>query len=344
MLLKSKSLSYHFSQKSLNLPTFFNLSTYLNERHWHQLEFDFLADFSELNFQFDLAAAEQLEFKDSLAQLVARFCPQTMPLTFCIDDNNWPRVLQQAADVFQLNDTQWFEKIDHLVWILKPALLNNGQNIRIFHSLSQLEKHFSSTNRLGGNHVLQQYISHPHLLKGPTLGHKYSLRLFVVLTNYDGAFLFPKGYLNVALKPYQADDFSSLSWHLTNEHLKEDVLNVIQIPTQQITLFKPFYIQIKSIVTEVIAGLRQLHSHAFQLETQKHLAIFGFDFLVDAHEKVWLLEANHGPCFPITSEHPLYSTLYHEFWQAFITSFVEPIASNQPPPTIAYSLFESIMP
>jgi hypothetical protein len=338
--LRSKPFSYHFSQKSLNSPTYFNLSTYLKEQHWRQSALAFLADFNESNFQFDLAAAQQLEFKDLLAQLVARFCPERMPLTFCIQDSNWPVVLQQAADAFHREEG--LQKKDHPIWILKPALLNNGQHIKIFQCLSQLEEHFMSSNRLGGNHVLQQYLSHPHLLKGPVLGHKYSLRLFVVLTNYAGAYLFPKGYFNVALKPYLGDDFSSLSWHLTNEHLKEEVLNVVQIPTQQIALFKPFYTQIKTILTEVIGGLHQLHPKAFLCDKKRHLAIFGFDFMVDANEKVWLLEANHGPCFPTTSDHPLYSSLYYEFWQAFILSFVLPIAKKQPLKTIVYHLFESI--
>ncbi len=43
--------------------------------------------------------------------------------------------------------------------------------------------------------------------------------MFVVMTNYAGAFLYPEGYLNVAQNPYQQDDYSDLRSHLTNEHL-----------------------------------------------------------------------------------------------------------------------------
>ncbi len=54
---------------------------------------------------------------------------------------------------------------------------------------------------------------------------------------------------------------------------------------------------------------------------QRTLAIFGYDFLVDHDMHVWLLEANHGPCFPIDESHPLQKYVYHDFWQTFISSF-----------------------
>ncbi|MBA2650510.1 MAG: tubulin-tyrosine ligase [Legionella sp.] len=319
-------------------PTYANLAHYLMKQTWSRTRFEFLANFSETNFQFDFAAAEQLEFKDLLAQLVQKYCPHTVPRTYCINETNWPSLLNQVADAqYPTSD-----KIGDLVWILKPAQLNNGHHIKIFESLSQIEAHFLSPNRLGGDHVLQEYITHPHLLKGPKEGHKYSIRMFLILTNYAGAYLYPHGYFNVALQPYAHKDFTQLNAHLTNEHLSDEQVNVIQIPTQQIVVFKTFYTQIKYILDAVIMGLNQLHHEAFVCKKTRKLAIFGFDFMVDVNEKVWLIEANHGPCFPTTAEHPLFSTLYHSFWQAFIKSFVFPIAEKTPVEKIRYHLFEPV--
>ncbi len=57
-------------------PTFSNIGKYLRELGWSATRFKWLASFSEKNFQFNLAAAESLEFKHLLAQLVARYCPE----------------------------------------------------------------------------------------------------------------------------------------------------------------------------------------------------------------------------------------------------------------------------
>jgi tubulin--tyrosine ligase len=330
MLTKSKPPSYRFCLNSLKSPTYANLSHYLQEQSWHKTRFNSLAHFSEKNFQFNASAAEQLEFKDLLANLTQKYCPEYMPLTYCINDGNWQTILNQVADRFYTRNSTVLDQVDHLVWILKPAQLNNGHHIKIFQRLSQIEQHYFSSNRVGGSHVLQQYITQPHLLQGPSEGHKYSIRMFVVLTNYAGAYLYPEGYFNVALNPYQANDFTKINTHLTNEHLKENELNVIQIPTQQFKLFQIFYPQIKAIVTGIIHALRQQHSPAFICNQLKKLAIFGFDFMVDAQERVWLLEANHGPCFPTDAGHPLYVSLYQPFWQAFIERFVMEIAGEAP--------------
>lgn len=334
--------SYRFCLRPAQSPTYQNLCHYLSEQGWTRTHFNRLAHLSEQNFHFHPPAAECLEFKHLLAKLVARYCPQAMPVTFRINDQNWPMVLSQIADEYYRQENQLLDQMNNLAWILKPALLNNGQHIKIFQKLSQIEQHYLSANRLGGEHVLQQYLMQPHLLKGPQHGHKYSIRMFVVLTSSGGAYLYPNGYFNVGLHPYQMHDFTDIRSHLTNEHLSENELNVVQIRTQQYELFKPFYPEIKTIVSSVINGLQQVHPQVFLAESAPTLALFGFDFMVDDAMKVWLLEANHAPCFPIDEDHPLQKSLYYDFWQAIIASFIVPIAMQQPEAFNEYQLFEAV--
>jgi hypothetical protein len=73
------------------------------------------------------------------------------------------------------------------------------------------------------------------------------------------------------------------------------------------------------------------------------LALFGFDFLVDENMRAWILEANHGPCFPITETHALHTLLYDEFWRSFIERFVLPIADDNETQKITYRPFESVL-
>jgi hypothetical protein len=298
----------------------------LREADWCKTTLAWRAHFSEKHFQFSAQASEQLEFKHLLAQLVAQHCPQAMPLTLEINDHNWPEVLS------------CLEKEPHLVWILKPSLLNNGQHIKIFTHVDQIEQHFLSNHRLGGEHVLQHYLTTPHLLRG----HKYSIRCFIVLTNYAGAYLYPEGYFNVARQPYPSNLFTDLSPHLTNEHLVIDQPNVIQIPTHRFDFFPTIYPQIKSLVSSTIAGLRAQHPSAFTLQKSRKLAIFGFDFMMDINQRAWLLEANHGPCFPTNDNHPLQQMVYANFWREIIQNFIMPIAKQQTPESIQVQSFDSV--
>jgi tubulin--tyrosine ligase len=261
-----------------------------------------------------------------------------MPETYCINDLNWSAVLSNIAVKYYMKNNQLLDQVGNLLWILKPSLLNNGQHIKIFRELSQIEQHYISSNRMGGEHVLQRYITQPHLLNGK----KYSIRMFVILTNYSGAYLYPYGYFNIAVHPYNPNDLFDLNSHLTNEHLREHETNVVQIPTVQFPFFPPIYLKIINIIKDTINGLQKLHPSAFICKNQRTLALFGFDFIVDANMNVWLLEANHVPCFPNSDDHPLHTSLYHGFWQAFIDNFIVPIAAREPVKHIKYQSFTPI--
>lgn len=249
-----------------------------------------------------------------------------MPLTYCINEENWQSVLSSLSNQYGKNNKKDKNEKD-LIWILKPSLLNNGQHIKVFENLKLLKEHYMSSNRMGGEHVLQQYIAEPHLLNG----FKYSIRLFLVLTNYAGAYLYPKGYFNIAKRAYTKNDFSDLSPHITNEHLKENDPNVIQVPILCSNSFQPIYLQIKKIISSTLLALKNKHPNAFVLEQKRTLAIFGVDFLVDKELRAWLLEANHGPCFPTSDEHPLQQHLYEPFWDSFIQNFAKPVIDCSSP-------------
>jgi len=317
-------------------PTYYNLSRYLQEQGWVPTRFDWLANFSEQNFQFDAMAAEQLEFKHLLANLVKEYCKELMPETYVIDDDNWPLILNILADNYYMENNPAVDEVDNLIWILKPSKLNNGQHIKIFQNIHAIERHYLNSNRLGGEHVLQRYITQPHLLKG----HKYSIRMFVIVTNNIGVYLYPQGYINVSLLPYNPIDFNDLNTHLTNEHLKDDEVNVVQIPTQKLDIFHLFYPQIKNILNTLFKALKNKHPQAFTPSRKSSFAIFGFDFMVTENMSVLLLEANHGPCFPVEDDHPLQPYLYRDFWEAFIKDFI--LQSVNPQKRHQPNLFERI--
>jgi hypothetical protein len=303
-------ISFHFS--NVNTPTLHQLAHYLEQNGAHEQD-PVSADF--LDEHLNYPELEHLEFKHLLQAFLAPSLSWLQPLTFAIDDANWPEVLEHIAKINKVHP-----------WILKPALLNNGQHIHIFKSLEDVKRHYLQSKRLGGPHVLQAYISEPHLLKGPERGHKYSLRMFMIMSE-SSAYLYPHGYFNIALKPYEPNQFHDLRTHLTNEHLEHDTYNVIQIPTFRYALFQQFWPQIQSM-SSMLA--KQFLSQ-FGGNHLPKLGFLGIDFMVDAFERVWLLEVNHGPCFPISHDHPLYHSLYHPFWQSVVSEIVIPKFAGYPP-------------
>jgi len=306
-----------------NSSTQINLSKSLLQRGWESSRFAWQADFNHKHLDFNEEAAQCLEFKHSLAKLVHQNCPQCMMTTYDINDDNWPEIVHQLAkEYYQNHDEQ-----ANLQWILKPSLLNNGQHIRIFQRLSDIERHFSQHNRLGGEHVLQRYINKPQLLRDD---RKYSIRLFMVLTNYTGAFLYHQGYFNVALHPYTAADFNDLRPHLTNEHLSHEEANVIQIPANRFAHFSELFSQITILTRDVVNALRLHYPEAFRDDKRRQFALFGVDAMVDSTGRAWLLEFNHGPCFPVDENHPLQKHVYNDFWKEVVDNFVIPIGRQIP--------------
>ena len=51
--------------------------------------------------------------------------------------------------------------------------------------------------------------------------------------------------------------------------------------------------------------------------------IFGYDFILDDNNKLWLLEINHRPCFPKDEPHPLKEPLFNQFWEDIFNKYVK---------------------
>jgi hypothetical protein len=333
MFLKKKKSAvktqkkYRFRAGAELSPTLYQLEKFMQAAGFKRTRWAWRAKFTERNLNFAPDACECLEYKHLLAQLLAKYCPKIVPETYILNDYSWSSVLSDLAQEHYIIEQKFHDEIKNLAWILKPSLLNNGQHIKIFNQLSQIEDHMLHPNRLGGPHVLQRYIHNPDLYEG----RKYSLRFFVVITRESGAFLYQHGYINVALTLYEPNNFTDLNMHITNEHLQQSA-GVVQIPTAGHPKYALWYPKIQSIVTQVTNAVELEFPQAFFPQKERNFAVFGFDFICDDRNHMWLLEVNHEPCFPIESHHPLQEPLYQGFWDAMIKQFVMPIANHQPIP------------
>jgi hypothetical protein len=317
-------MTQHFYFKNLISPTQFNVDKHLRQQGWESRA---PGDFNDSHLILNETCTQLLEYKHLLASWIPT---GIMPLTFCINDENYADVLEQITKA----------DLPASHWILKPALLNNGEGIFLFDQIDAIYDHYLNTNRYGGEHVLQQYIIKPHLING----HKYTFRMFVVISNYNGAFLYKDGYFNVARAPYDPLDVSNLSCHLTNEHLwSGDQQNNWQIPTTQCPNFSVIY---KKMYASVSETMREFYIQAPAINVSKNdnkaFSLFGFDFILDEKLKLWLLEVNHGPCFPKSDHHILEKHLYQQFWLDIIDGFVKPIANTGNNDVTTHKNFKSL--
>ncbi len=299
--------TFHFSKHD---PTRFNIRRQLLLDGYTEVDDASKADFTDANIGVNDTALQVLEYKHLLAQLLHSDNCSFMPPTLTINDTNFPQVLSLLQQDY--SDSNW-------LWIYKPSTLNNGEGIKLFAHIDDIFTHYQTMQRLGGEFVIQRYIDNPHLLDG----HKYTLRLYVILSNYFDYKIYQHGYYNIGLQKYPGKkDIMNLSAHLTNEHLTEPLPNVIQMPTSKVEAFHLLMPQITSIVDETIQAFAKTSPQYFAPSPIKAFDILGFDFLVDDTLKIWLLEINHGPWFPTTEPHVLQSHLFDAFWQFVVETFL----------------------
>jgi len=141
--------------------------------------------------------------------------------------------------------------------------------------------------------------------------------MFVILSNRGDIFLYPEGYLNICNNPYTNENLI-LDAHLTNEYLKKDgSTNNQQLVTSKWPEFKNILPEIKTICQQVFLPWFKNND----LKPNSY-AILGCDFMLDSNKKLWLLEINHGACFPVNNQHPLFESLYKPLWHHFVTEII----------------------
>jgi tubulin--tyrosine ligase len=193
-------------------------------------------------------------------------------------------------------------------WIVKPRIQNNGQGIRVMRSEHLLQ--MIANRRLDAQFIFQRYLERPLLLSQ----RKFSIRLLLVLTDIGQVYLYRSAYLNLARERYLKDNLEALPSHITNEHLVRSGKGQQQILDSSTQDFWCF-LKAKMILNDLLSLFQKQSNYARKCSQPSKYSFWGMDFMFDEQEKLWLLEANFGPCFPTSSLHPLYQSYYQPFWQ-----------------------------
>jgi tubulin polyglutamylase TTLL4 len=106
-----------------------------------------------------------------------------------------------------------YERLPHLVYILKPCCSSRGRGIRVLKKPSDVPREKDGTIK---ECLVQRYITNPHLIDG----FKYDLRLYVVVTCFDPlrVYLYHEGLVRFATVKYSSDEktLRKRCMHLTN--------------------------------------------------------------------------------------------------------------------------------
>lgn len=189
-------------------------------------------------------------------------------------------------------------------WILKPRNSSRGRGISILPdaALAPADRAF----------MVQRYLDRPHMING----HKYVLRFYVAFTSVEPlrVYLYEEGFAKLASHPYAPDDITDLYSHLTNPDVNatntESESPVIFIPMRDyrpwlrkqghddVALFKRLHDLVRITTVSAREYMRR-RSATLKAETRRCFELIGFDVMLDADLKPWILECNLSPSLDV---------------------------------------------
>ena len=238
-----------------------------------------------------------------------------MPMTFLL-----PHEYTSFVQAFTTAETN--KIIDNIqnFWILKPLGMSRGRGISLIKDLSEISYSQSS--------VVQKYIERPLCLQG----YKFDLRLYIVVTSFHPleAFIYRDGFARVSTHQYSLNPEDTINKfiHLTNSSIQcQNTDGISKDSPLQVTgeedndhdtggskisllgnngLWKRLEennINIAALWQSIcILVLKSLVIVDEKIPNQPCcFELFGYDVLIDADLRPWLLEVNASPSLARTN-------------------------------------------
>ncbi|KAG0142422.1 hypothetical protein CROQUDRAFT_725134, partial [Cronartium quercuum f. sp. fusiforme G11] len=211
-------------------------------------------------------------------------------------------------------------------FILKPALAERGQGIRLFDSKESLELIFEEFENEEDERedektrviasrmrhwVIQRYISNP-LLVGPSdmalsKRRKHHLRVYVLAVGALSVYVYKDILALFAAKPYSSPPNVELASHLTNTCLQYQAPSGSGTNVRLLANLAEWGVNVEEVEHQVDELVGKTFAAAarepIHFQTRKNCwEIFGVDIVLDEHMKAWLLEVNACPDFAQTGD------------------------------------------
>ncbi|XP_015121898.1 probable tubulin polyglutamylase TTLL2 [Diachasma alloeum] len=187
---------------------------------------------------------------------------------------------------------------DDRVWICKPVGQSQGRGIFLFRRLSDLSYDSAA--------VVQRYIEKPLLIGG----YKFDLRLYVCVPSYRPLtiYLYKEGLARFATEKFSLENLDDPFRHLTNFALNKLGPGYSQKKERVGAGSKWSFRQLRRYMDQsgfndwflwqriaALISLTVLSQTAGIPKSSNCFEFFGFDVLIDANLKPWLLEVNVSP-------------------------------------------------
>lgn len=198
------------------------------------------------------------------------------------------------------------------LWIVKPNNAACGRGIYIFKNLVK------SPLSLADHAVVSRYIERPLLIQGL----KFDLRIYVLVTQYEPlrAYVYREGLARFSSAPYSTDDehLSDVYRHLTNYSINKNAPNFCENEELEhdnqghkwsLSAYNKHlkcigadvnlvWSRIMDLVVKTLLSAEPAIGNRTR-KTTEHAGIcfemYGFDILVDAGLKPWIIEVNMSP-------------------------------------------------
>ncbi|CAD8087466.1 unnamed protein product [Paramecium sonneborni] len=230
------------------------------------------------------------------------------PLTFHLP-SEYPIFFEEFKRQSQNGDTK-------TAWIMKPIGKSQGKGIFIFNKIQQISQwkntlRYNQDNPQAEAYIVQKYLADPLLIGGK----KFDMRIYLLCTSYQPLtlYLYRTGFARFTHHRYDNEDITNTYVHLTNVAIQKTSDNYDEklggkwnLQTLKLYLMAKYG---QEKVAETFYNIQMLMIRSLQavqkiIINDKHcFELYGFDILLDAQLKPWLLEVNASPS--MTSNTPI---------------------------------------
>lgn len=247
---------------------------------------------------------------------------EVIPLTFHIKTGESDPEFEKFQEKFKEFENAVDEtgKKFFNLWIVKPGENSNrGNGISVVNDIPSIKQELRNNPLPStGPHtfIIQKYLEKPYLVNK----RKFDIRCYAMITSINGfiqGYFYQEGYIRTTSKTFCLTSNNKFV-HLTNDAVQkksddygkyEKANKMSYIDFQRyldshhpvkVNFFNEILPEIKQIIKDTIQAV------FLKIDTNKRahcFEVFGYDFLLDASLKPWLLEVNTNPCLELSSPH-----------------------------------------
>ncbi|EDV25531.1 uncharacterized protein TRIADDRAFT_23726, partial [Trichoplax adhaerens] len=204
-----------------------------------------------------------------------------------------------------------FKRNPGSTWIMKPVAKSQGKGIFLFRKLTDIPDWCKKKGMdAPDTYIVQRYVESPYLIGG----RKFDMRIYVLVTTYIPikAYLYREGFARFSNTRYNLESIEDSYIHLTNVAIQKtapdyDSEKGCKWSLDSLRKYLTAKHGIESLETLLQAitniFIKSLQSVQRVIINDKHcFELYGFDILIDANLKPWLLEINASPSLTASSQ------------------------------------------